>query len=510
MSATILTLSWPPKALPGLLFVGFVPLLLYAKFEGWTQKSWLAVYCSFILWGALTMGWISNLQAPNGIQLLIYMGHLFIPFLMSLPFGLSFALKRKFPTRSYYLFLPFFWMAYEYLEQFWELSFPLLNLGFGLSDFPFLIQYYEITGVRGGALLVLMCNIWIYLLISYWKTPRWKFLLLSGLSCGTLLLGFNYLLWNRAENIEVLSSKKIMVFQPNTNSYVEEEVSLPQSMSELDSLLDTMPHADILLTPEFYLKGSTQRPILLNDRFRRKQDSLIFSLANRHKTDLLLGAKVLKVIPKRKQGPFTRQNRTGDYFNQYNATLFYKVDGDKPQVYSKNQLIPFMERIPFSALYDSENDWPARWFLHGMNFEKLTPTLFKKGETSILSVICFESMFTNYIQQIIGKSNLIMVSSNEEWAQTNHAGMMIDSYHRTLAITFRKPVVRSSNGGPSSAFNALGKSVGSNTYGEKSAKIYPITTNSIHSFYASTGDLLGMVSFCFLIYFSYILIRKRR
>ena len=203
------------------------------------------------------MGWISNLQAPNGIQLLIYMGHLFIPFLMSLPFGLSFALKRKFPTRSYYLFLPFFWMAYEYLEQFWELSFPLLNLGFGLSDFPFLIQYYEITGVRGGALLVLMCNIWIYLLISYWKTPRWKFLLLSGLSCGTLLLGFNYLLWNRAENIEVLSSKKIMVFQPNTNSYVEEEVSLPQSMSELDSLLDTMPHADILLTPEFYLKGST-------------------------------------------------------------------------------------------------------------------------------------------------------------------------------------------------------------------------------------------------------------
>ena len=57
------------------------------------------------------------------------------------------------------------WLSWEWVHQYWDLSWPWLNLGNGFATMPQLVQWYEFTGVFGGTLWVLVINVLCYQLL---------------------------------------------------------------------------------------------------------------------------------------------------------------------------------------------------------------------------------------------------------------------------------------------------------------------------------------------------------
>ncbi len=60
------------------------------------------------------------------------------------------------------LLFPALWIAGEYLHYLTDMGWPWLNLGFGLSQYPSFIQFYEFTGVLGGSLWIFITNIIVF------------------------------------------------------------------------------------------------------------------------------------------------------------------------------------------------------------------------------------------------------------------------------------------------------------------------------------------------------------
>lgn len=55
-----------------------------------------------------------------------------------------------------------FWIAFEFAYLHGEISWPWLTLGHGFAYEVKLIQWYELTGVLGGSLWILLVNVFVF------------------------------------------------------------------------------------------------------------------------------------------------------------------------------------------------------------------------------------------------------------------------------------------------------------------------------------------------------------
>src|SRR5690606_8921154 len=59
--------------------------------------------------------------------------------------------------------------TFEYIHLNWEISWPWLTLGNGFAMFPWLVQWFDVTGVSGGSFWILLINM---LLFAWLKHPE--------------------------------------------------------------------------------------------------------------------------------------------------------------------------------------------------------------------------------------------------------------------------------------------------------------------------------------------------
>ena len=168
LSGLLMSLAWPERGFPGLLFIGLVPLLfteeiLFRNRDTDFKFSVLVIsWPGFFVWNFLTTWWIVN-STLTGAVLAIFLNSLF----MSIVFQAFHWSRKKFrhPLAGYVSLISY-WIAFEYLHLNWDLNWPWLNLGNGFASYYKWVQWYEFTGAFGGTLWVLVGNILVFELIN--------------------------------------------------------------------------------------------------------------------------------------------------------------------------------------------------------------------------------------------------------------------------------------------------------------------------------------------------------
>ena len=167
-SGLLLSLAWPERGCPALLFIAFVPLLWMEelisanrdRFNRFSVFFWS--YPGFLLWNALTTWWIIN-STGEGAILAVVLNAMFMSIILSFFHGTKRRLNSK---PAAYLALVCFWVMLEYLHLNWDLNWPWLNLGNGFSSYYRWVQWYEYTGAFGGTVWVMVVNIGVFFLLK--------------------------------------------------------------------------------------------------------------------------------------------------------------------------------------------------------------------------------------------------------------------------------------------------------------------------------------------------------
>lgn len=498
----MLVFTWAPFNLVPFVFIAFLPVFFIIE-KGTFKQGVFSVWLCFVIWGIGSFYWISNIDGPFVFKFLVYLGHLVIPFKLTLPFLLFLSFKSKFLIqRFWWALLPFFVVAFEFLEAKWDLALPITNLGYGLSSFPILIQFNEYTGVAGGTFLVVLCNVLFYLILT---NPGYRIKILSGTIVFLLcLLCFNWYLYVRSKNSVKQDSIEFAVIQPNLNSYEKHTTqTLENRISFLDSILTKtdLENVDLVVCPENYLTAVNTSPLVINHDVNRAFYFKMDSLCKKFNISLLSGFEGVKLLRrKREKGVMTRMNNSGDHFNIYNGALFFDaLSGRSPQLYIKNNLVPFIESPPFRFLFSTYNKIPFGLGNLGKGFSEKKPQLIKHNDYTISTLICFESVFPDYLTTFHKGSSFIAVLSNEEWANSRIAQEQMGLCHVPLALSFRKSVIRCSNSGASLLVCPDGKIdelLGFNKLGSGIGKVIRTDANT---FYSRNGNLLGMFSLLIVI-----------
>ena len=159
----LLSLGWPERGFPGLLFISLVPFLVIEEqlfrrqAEEIKFRFLFLVFPGFLLWNLLTTWWIVN-STLVGALLAIILNSVF----MSVIFQAFHWTRKKLNSRpGGYIALLTYWIAFEYLHLNWDLNWPWLNLGNGFASCHRWVQWYEYTGAFGGTLWVLTGNIMV-------------------------------------------------------------------------------------------------------------------------------------------------------------------------------------------------------------------------------------------------------------------------------------------------------------------------------------------------------------
>jgi len=182
----------------------------------------------------------------------------------------------------------------------------------------------------------------------------------------------------------------------------------------------------------------------------------------------------------------------GLYYESYNTAMVVGVD-QTPAFIHKSKLVPGVEVIPFS------NYFP---FLEELSIQnggtsgtlgiEEEPRIFLMDELSIAPVICYESIYGDWVAQQCRKgANLICIITNDGWWKDTPGYKQHLSFATLRAIENRRAVVRSANTGTSCFINQRGDISHATEWWVEDVIRSTVNLNSEQTFYTTYGDVLG-------------------
>ena len=159
-SGVLLWASFPALPTTFLIFVAFIPLLwieskISETYEGTARwEVFKYSYISFATWNILTTYWVGNTALVAGV-FAIFLSSAF----MTIPFVLFHNTKKRLNDKLGYVAFIAYWISFEYIYLNQEISWTWLNIGNCFAQYPSWVQWYEYTGVFGGALWALVANV---------------------------------------------------------------------------------------------------------------------------------------------------------------------------------------------------------------------------------------------------------------------------------------------------------------------------------------------------------------
>jgi len=485
------------------LFFAFVPLffaeLLIEK--AYLKPAFLIYFRStlpaFFIWNICSTWWIAHVSLV-GMLLITLLNAL----LMSTVWCLRYLVKRRFGEVTAFFSLPVFWLTFEFLHYNWSVQWPWLNLGNGFANAVELIQWFEYTGVLGGSLWVLLSNILIFLLIQGLRGKSFSNSLKIAV-CLVFLIGVPLIwsLYRYSSYQEEGSSIEVLVLQPNIDPYtqkfstwspgkqVEKLVQLAQS-SNLKS-------TDLIVAPETALPEMWEDSVFVQN----SQLKPLFKLFETNPTvRIISGAFTLKRYGDNDVFSETaRRSEDGKYlYDIFNSALLVDSSSNL-QIGHKSILVSGVEKMPFQKYISFLN----RFILQiggsggslGMAKE---PTLFYgKDAVKIGPIICFESVFGEYVGKSVRKgAEVLVVLTNDGWWKSSPGGKQHFSYSCIRAVETRRSIVRCANTGISGFINQRGDVVKKSRLNTTDILTSSVYLNDQFTFYTRNGDYLGRVAAC--------------
>ncbi|MEM6299498.1 MAG: apolipoprotein N-acyltransferase [Bacteroidota bacterium] len=516
LGAFLLALGFHPYLTPVLL-VALVPLLMLEeqfyrsdkkqsllRFWGWTILMFLLWNIADIWWLWNASGWMTlGAWIPNAI-------------LMSLPVVL-FSWTRRLSAGRFRT-LPFvtLWIAFEWIHQVWELTFPWLNLGNALGTMPILAQWYEYTGILGGTLWFLVGNLLAYEWLVLQRRTAVPFIL-SALVPIIISLSIFYTYDYEGEEVEVV------VVQPNLDCYSEKfarnpktgepstnHVPYKEQIKRLRDLAEEQltPQTAYVVVPETALHENVEEKYLFkteNKEFVAFRDWL----SKYPNLALVLGMDSYVVYDDGNTygSPTVRSTPNGLLYDKFNTALHLTRQND-PEFYHKSKLVIGAETTPFKwALPVALKD------MAGSLGTQKDREVFKHPEENIkvAPVICYESIYGEFVGDY-PDMNLIFVITNDGWWGDTPGHRQHLRFSQLRAIETRRLIARSANTGISCFINAKGEITEQLDYGKMGALRQTVKVNdNPPTVYTRYGDYLGRLSaFLGVTFFLSAFIRKMR
>ncbi len=502
LSAALLSAGW----LGGsgfTLLVAFVPLLYISAAYGPSARDfrrmagWAAL--TFAVWNIATIWWVWN-AAPAGVVA----ATAFSGFWSLAAFMLFHYVSKRSPKPVAYVLLAAAWVSGEYLYTHAEvLSFPWLTLGNGFSGSPWAVQWYEWTGVMGGSVWVLACNLAVFEALrrrSVRTAVRAAVVAIVPVVVS-LIIYANY--EPEAESVE------IAVVQPNVDCY--EEKFAGSERAQLQNLLDladrTPLGARIIVMPETALperlrdddpqSGATVRAL------RERIDSL------RPGTMIVAGATTVKLYGEGEPRSATARAGSGFYYDIYNSAVAVNGDGDT-DVHHKMRLVIGVEAMPFTDLLGFVDLGGVTGQL-GRNDRA---AVFVKDGAAVGPAICYEALYGDSFARFVREgAEAMLVMSNDGWWGDTAGHRRLFDFCRLRAVETRRAIARSANTGVSGFITSRGDVTARLDWDMRGVLTSDVELSSRRTAYVAYGDWVGrlallLTALCMLCHSAYRIRRK--
>lgn len=511
ISALLLSVSWPTYGVPFFILIAFVPLLMmehgisnFSKIKRRGLVVFVLSYFVFVFWNAVTTGWLYNARNPDGSHaiLAVLFPVLVNALLMAVVFQCYHWFKRKKGTYWGLAFFVVIWMSFEKFHLEWEFSWPWLNLGNVFSQYPKIIQWYELFGATGGSFWVLIINVFVFYTVRIWEAGRNKKTLLKNVSFFLVIIGLPMIfsLWRYYQLDEKPVGKvRVMLLQPNLDPYKEKYSK--DSLEIVNDFLNLAESSkekniDYFITPEtsFPGTGSISEAGL--------KSSLLVStiqhfLEKNPKSVFVGGVSTYRVYrdEKNKTKTSTYYPNNGIWVDSYNSAIEL-IPRQNESIYHKSKLVPGVEIFPYLSvlkplLGNIMLDFGGAVSSLGVDDEvKVFSNPYNKGK--VAPIICYESIYGEYVSKYAQKgANFLGIMTNDSWWGETQGYQQLFSYARLRAIENRRSVVRSANSGISAYINFRGDVVQDTFYGDKTALVADVDLYNGQTFYQRTGDLIS-------------------
>jgi apolipoprotein N-acyltransferase len=520
--AALLWAAWPTSPLTFLIFIAFIPLLHLADIVESPGKYYGYIYLSLFIWNVGTTWWVGNTTVPiSGLA-----ANLINTTVMSVPLLGYYRSRKRLGTTAGYFALIVYWITFEYVHLNWEFSWPWLSLGNAFAMHPSWIQWYEYTGVSGGTLWVLLCNISIYqawqLRKRYpvpfstfiWKTA-WK---PAALIIIPLLL--SSLIQYTFKTPEGPSTEVVIV-QPNIDPYDKFAESNAAASRQLDKLLElSKQKADsqtaYIIWPEtaLFTNGVWENNLATEGGTQ----TIHYFLQQYPKAAIISGAVTLKHYNKPDEMPYTaRIMDENSSYDVFNSAVQIDTSGIV-QVYHKYELVPGVEMIPYARYMFFMKylalDMGGITGGYGRTVGENVLTSTDK-RIKVSAAICYESVYGEYVAEHVRMgANLLFIITNDGWWGNTEGHRQHLQYARLRAIETRRWIARSANTGISCIIDPMGRVQQPLPYWKEGVIKGNVTPGYILTFYVKYGDLISKAAsaFCILliIYSFYLRFRQKK
>jgi apolipoprotein N-acyltransferase len=503
LGAALLWAAWPvhPAPLALLLFVGFVPYLRLEQVltaRGAKRGRVFAnTYFFLFLWNAFTTWWVSFSTLGGGIAAVVLNAAL-----MCLPLMAFRRTKERFGNIIGYLSLPIYWIAFEQLHLYWDLSWPWLTLGNGFANATSWVQWYEYTGFLGGSLWVLSVNILLFraMFLSQELTPPQRS---RRLGAGILAFAIPLLISSQIgfHFKEKGPGVEVVVVQPNVDPYNEKFPENPRFIPYNEQLTRLLQRTEASITSQTRLvlwpETSLEEPLFESTFAQTPQVVRIRQelLARHPGLSLLVGVTSLTTYPDAAHASPTARHRDDvGYYDIFNAAAFFADAAAAPLFYHKSKLVPGVEKIPPMLSSVLKNiDLGGIVGSYGSQEER---TVFPAPPAApglrLAPLICYESIYGDFAAQYVHNgATLLGLITNDGWWSDSPGYRQHLAYGALRCIETRRDLARSANTGISAFIDQRGTISHRTGWWVGASSRATVHLNTEETFYVRYGELIG-------------------
>lgn len=499
------------------LLAAFVPLLWIGSVQPATRRGWWGMFgwaaLAFVLWNAATVWWIWYATPVGPVA-----ATLASTFLNMLAFMTYHTVSKRAPRALAHTTLVAAWIATEYWYTTGDFSWPWLVLGNGFSHDVWAVQWYEYTGVFGGSLWVLVCNILIF---EAWRERRNARRWIAAAAAVVVPLLLSLVLWREQGLLEreghsplaPSPSAAVSVVQPDVDCYDKFHGDAARQERNIVDLLAEVPDGvQFILLPETALPGYYWEPALrgafldeLRDTLRRRNPEAL----------LVAGANTTRYYAPGTASETARplSDGSGGSYDLYNSALGIDTTA-RVQLHHKGRLVIGVENIPtwiFRALKFLIIDLGGP---SGQLGRGLHGTAFEHDGVTMGPAICYEGLYGDFYGDFVRRgAEFMAIVSNDGWWGDTPGYRHLFTLSRLRAVEHRRAVARAANTGISGFITPRGETGATLGWEERGVLTARVPLRSELTFYTRYGDYIGRIAeyvllLCLLYYVAYRVRRR--
>jgi apolipoprotein N-acyltransferase len=499
LTGILLGIAFPfTGSLTFLGFVAWVPLLLVERQLHSMNRNALHIFphafIAFTVYNTISTWWIYN--ASGGGAIFAFLLNALLMALVIVAFHFT---KKILGDQKGYMGLIFYWIGFEYIHYYWELSWPWLNLGNIFSIHPSLVQWYDFSGVLGGTLWLLLVNLIVLKLVVNVKflKENWAIQTPVIITLATaIVLPISISLCMYFSYSEIKKPIEVVITQPNIDPYTEKfSGPIQDQLNSIFGIADTLvtKKTDFVLAPETALPFEFFEEDVKNMIYYK---FLLEAKAKWGKPSLLIGASTKRFFHKRNSNASRKvvDGASYGYEESYNSSML--IDRlDHHRFVHKSKLVLGVEKIPFAGIFPwLENLAIENGGTSGtLGIESKPPVMRAEGH-SFAPIVCYESIYGEFIsQQVKRGADVLFVITNDGWWGESPGYKQHMSFSRLRAVENRRSLARSANTGISCIINQRGDVVQATVYGVKTGLRGTLNLNHSKTFYSTYGDIIGRI-----------------